>query len=362
MHFVLSLIFLCLSPLLASAKFVDYVTVQGQVSENGKTLANFEYHNSGQIAKAIRGDNVESFEWDGLALIERGGIKYINEPHAGGGNPVLGISGENIDAIFNDVLGTSLGIIKGGGYSAIDKTSFGDDIEDKRLFFTGKPYVEDLGYTFLFRNYRADLGKWQMRDLIGYPNGWNNFAYCGNMPRVRFDLLGASWDSLDMFNYAYRNDSEPDYIDTDRMGVTDDVWRNIENNVIPNMKSQIDYKVKSAVSSESAPSGNKPFSMQYDTDRSYSFGNVIWAMGDGTVKTYSSISYSWTSSTLENKIFINYVWNTTTTVVYSDKFVDIFDTETWLGMNLDPRLMKPYDYGHTWFKEFDGSGTIVREE
>lgn len=144
------------------------------VSENGKTLATFEYHNNGQIAKAIRGTNVESFEWDGLALIERGGIKYINEPHAGGGNPVLGISGDNIDAIFNDVLGTSLGIIKGGGYSAIDKTSFGGDIEDKRLFFTGKPYVEDLGYAFLFRNYRSDLGKWQIRDPIGYPDGWNN--------------------------------------------------------------------------------------------------------------------------------------------------------------------------------------------
>ena len=333
-----------------------------QVSKNGKILANFEYHNSGQIAKAIRGSNVETFEWDGLALIEHSGTKYINEPHAGGGNPVLAILGENTNAIFNDVLGTSLGVAKDDGYFAIDKTSFGADSTDKTSFFTGKPYVEDLGYVFLLRNYRADTGKWQMRDLIGYPNGWNNFAYCGNMPRVRFDLLGASWDSLDMFNYAYRNDSEPDYIDTDRMGVTDDVWRNIENNVIPNMKSQIDYKVKSAVSSESAPSGNKPFSMQYDTDRSYSFGNVIWAMGDGTVKTYSSISYSWTSSTLENKIFINYVWNTTTTVVYSDKFVDIFDTETWLGMNLDPRLMKPYDYGHTWFKEFDGSGTIVREE
>lgn len=33
-------------------------------------------------------------EWDGLALIERNGVKYINEPHAGGGNPILAIAGD----------------------------------------------------------------------------------------------------------------------------------------------------------------------------------------------------------------------------------------------------------------------------
>ena len=65
-----------------------------RVTENGKTLANFEYHNNGQIAKAIRENGIETFEWDGLALIERSGTKYINEPHAGGGNPILAIGGD----------------------------------------------------------------------------------------------------------------------------------------------------------------------------------------------------------------------------------------------------------------------------
>ena len=88
-------------------------------------------------------------------------------------------------------MGTSLGVVKDGGYSAIDKTSFGADSTDKSSFFTGKPYVEDLGYAFLFRNYRADLGKWQVRDLIGYPDGWNNLAYCGNASSFAFDLYGA---------------------------------------------------------------------------------------------------------------------------------------------------------------------------
>ena len=125
-------------------------------------------------------------------LIERNGTKYINEPHAGGGNPVFAIGGDRqkTEAIFTDILGTSMGKVSGNGYSAIDKTSFGADTSDKSSFFTGKPYVEGLGYAFLFRNYRADMGKWLTQDLIGYPDGWNNFAYCNNDVLINVDLFG----------------------------------------------------------------------------------------------------------------------------------------------------------------------------
>ena len=30
------------------------------------------------------------------------------------------------------------------------------------------------------RNYRAGLAKWQTADPMGYPDGWNQLAYCGN--------------------------------------------------------------------------------------------------------------------------------------------------------------------------------------
>ena len=117
----------------------------------------------------------------------RNGTKYINEPHVGG---------ETTEAIFTDMLGTSLGKIEENRYSAIDKTSFGADTSDKLSFFTGKPYVEDLGYAFLFRNYRADMGKWQISDIIGYPDGWNNFAYCNNDITNVVDLLGAAGHAI----------------------------------------------------------------------------------------------------------------------------------------------------------------------
>ena len=163
-----------------------------RVAEDGKELARFEYHNNNQLAKAIRKNGVETFEWDGLALIERNGTKYINEPHVGGGNPVLAISDKSTEAIFTDILGTSLGKIEENRYSAIDKTSFGADTSDKSSFFTGKPYVENIGYAFLFRNYRADMGKWSSQDIIGYPDGWNNFTYCGNKIISYIDLLGCA--------------------------------------------------------------------------------------------------------------------------------------------------------------------------
>ena len=170
--------------------WLDKVT---RILENGKEVARFEYHNNNQLAKVVRENGIETFEWDGLALIERNGTKYINEPHAGGGNPILAIGGDGqkTEAIFTDILGTSMGKVSGNGYSAIDKTSFGADTTDKSSFFTGKPYVEGLGYAFLFRNYRADIGKWLSADLIGYPDGWNNFAYCNNSILSCIDLYGA---------------------------------------------------------------------------------------------------------------------------------------------------------------------------
>ena len=89
------------------------------------------------------------------------------------------------------MLGTSIGRVGENGYSAIDKTSFGVDSSDKLSFFTGKPYVEDMGYAFLLRNYRAGMGKWLSQDLIGYLDGWNSFAYCRNSIISNYDIYGA---------------------------------------------------------------------------------------------------------------------------------------------------------------------------
>lgn len=50
--------------------------------------------------------------------------------------------------------------------------------------------VEGLGHAFLMRNYRAGLAKWQTADPMGYPDGWNQLAYCNNAATSAVDLWG----------------------------------------------------------------------------------------------------------------------------------------------------------------------------
>ena len=154
-----------------------------EVRQNGKTIARFEYNIDGQIAKAIYGDKVEEFMWDGLALIWRSGVTYINEPYVTGGNPVM--AGD--DVLFNDMLGSTLAI----NGKAVEMTSFGETA-DKNAFFTGKPMIDELGFAFLFRDYNPNQGKWTTTDPLGYPDGWNNLAYCNNGVTIKIDYLGGN--------------------------------------------------------------------------------------------------------------------------------------------------------------------------
>ena len=155
-----------------------------EVRQNGETIAKFEYNIDGQIAKAIYGDKKEEFIWDGLALIWRSGVTYINEPYVTGGNPVM--AGD--DVLFNDMLGSTLAV----NDKAVEMTSFGET-DNENAFFTGKPMIDELGYSFLFRDYNPNHGKWTTVDPLGYPDGWNNLAYCGNHSNMAIDTDGALW-------------------------------------------------------------------------------------------------------------------------------------------------------------------------
>jgi len=173
------------------------------ITQNGKITANYDYHISGQIATAsIRTGNspvITQYEWDGLALIKRGPTNLTNEPAVTGGNPILADN----NVLFNDMLGTTIGIAGSNGeksFAPTATTAFGESItnNDQRktnseLFFTGKPNIKGLGYAFLFRNYRANLGKWQTADPLGYPDGWNNLAYGNNQVTMGVDSQGTVW-------------------------------------------------------------------------------------------------------------------------------------------------------------------------
>ena len=158
------------------------------IRENGKTVARFAYGLDGQLESVTRADgSVEHFYWDGLALIGRGKSTFLNEPYMTGGNPIV----SDGKAMLNDMLGSTVGIRDGEKVTPVAMTAFGESA-DQEAMYTGKPHVDGLGYAFLFRNYRAELGKWQSADPIGYPDGWNQMAYCNNGVTISVDWLGAA--------------------------------------------------------------------------------------------------------------------------------------------------------------------------
>ena len=162
---------------------------------DGDGTRTFGWHVDGQLASVTYGGRTEDFTWDGLALVRRGGESFVNEPHLGGGAAVWSSGG---GVLFNDLLATTLGAQgEDGAYTPFARTSFGEDVPrpsgssgQSRSFFTGKPHVEGLGHAFLLRAYRPDLGKWLVTDPLGYPDGWNQLAYCNNRLMEAIDWLG----------------------------------------------------------------------------------------------------------------------------------------------------------------------------
>lgn len=157
------------------------------VVEHGDTIGEYTYGLDYQIASSIWKGQTDTYVWDCLALIGRSDVDIMNVPAMTGGDPI--VIGEQV--VFNDQLGSSLGCFDGKKYSPVQVSSFGvTEKENETAFYAGKPYIQGLGYNFLYRNYRPDLGKWQTSDLIGYPDGWNNLAYCNNGVVSSFDRYG----------------------------------------------------------------------------------------------------------------------------------------------------------------------------
>ena len=171
----------------------------------------YSYGLDGQLARATAPDGQsEEFLWDGLALVSRGSTQFLNEPFPTGGNPVLS---SEAGILFNDHLGSTTGALRGGEFSPVAMTAFGDSA-DEQAFFTGKPFVDGLGYAFLLRNYRPDHGKWLTQDPLGYPDGWNDLAYCENRIDRAVDFIGAIEITL-IQGYVLHDSGDPPNVFSD---------------------------------------------------------------------------------------------------------------------------------------------------
>ena len=260
---------------------------------DGDTKRTFTCHADGQLATANYGDSSESFSWDGLALIQRGDEQFINEPHVGGGNPVVSSKGTSY---FNDMLGTTVGSkTKGRKYSAAALTAFGERLDNADTtspairslgegWFTGKPFVEGLGHAFLFRNYRASLGKWQTADPLGYPDGWNRLGYCACNPVNAYDLcggetvvVGSFYDAL--YHYAYGNGTSATIANSIMLQVlaTESFFEDVLGGIVSRLAS--------------VPHD------QYSDSFSLS-GRIRWEQGDvlGRTSTSWNVTINWTAT------------------------------------------------------------------
>ena len=320
---------------------------------DGDTTRTFTYHADGQLASANYGDTSESFAWDGLALIQRGDEQFVNEPHVGGGNPVASSKGTSY---FNDALGTTVGAKKDGKYSAAVLSAFGENLSvdsptptQNSNFFTGKPMVEGLGHTFLMRNYRAGLAKWQNADPMGYPDGWNQLAYGINSPMEGFDLRGGDWyewNSGTMLAY-YIAPWGPNHLDIDVMGFTDGIYDVIMTNVLPRFRLSILNTVLPIIVGQQSHTGNGKVTVILPSKfRYYNFSSVCWALGDGSVFMDGYANYYWCDRWVDGHLYRYYEITTDFTVRYYDIFKDPLSQEHQGQEAIE--FGTPYSYEHIW--------------
>ncbi len=340
---------------------------------DGARTYRYDWHADGQLARADYGDGTsESFLWDGLALVRRGGENFVNEPHVGGGSPVASSKGA---VYFNDLLGTTVGVREGRGllrakqrtprYTAAALTAFGEPLPGQGAgapmpgaFFTGKPSVPGLGYAFLLRSYRPDLAKWQTADPFGYPDGWNRFTYGLNSPLMGCDLFGASWDNMDFVAYYFLQDSDrPNYIDTDVMGLTGSIFLAMRNAA----ESTVEGFVRSSCPNSAGGNSRAGFGFGVDCK------SIVYALGGGSGRLLDSLSWSWyTTYEWEGDHLYEckyYEWEYSGSMRYSDSFRDPVDVLNLIKRpDLEVPGGRPYDYGHIWRDiSLGGKGILNRK-
>ena len=158
-------------------QFADKVIKVRNIEETSE----FYYNAEGQLVATKNSGNLETFSWDGLAMLSRGRLAYTNEVHVSGGVPVL--IGNSVTV--SDFVGTTMSI----GKKSLKGTAFGEGLEEG--LFTGKPFSTELnGFVFKHRNYSADTASWMVRDPLGYPDGLNNYAYVQGDPINNLDPEG----------------------------------------------------------------------------------------------------------------------------------------------------------------------------
>lgn len=167
--------------------------------ERDGAITRYEYDAQGNlIAKIDPNGQYELWIWDGITLLARGDERYINQPHASGGLPIVSKTARGIRYHRHDPLGTTLVDydLDGNRVHIYEYTIYGEGQRAGELEsspsarFTGKPYDVTLAaYVFPYRNYDPITVRWRSSDPIGFPDGPNNHYYAA-IPTMQIDPWG----------------------------------------------------------------------------------------------------------------------------------------------------------------------------
>ena len=161
----------------------------------------FYYNSEGQLVGKKSSSGIATYTWDGNVLAADGAETFTNEAHISGGVPLLN-GGKDI--IISDYLGNTLA----SGLTQFTNTAYGEGLEDGR--FTGKSYVKELGaFVFQHRLYNSTAGSWATKDPLGFPDGFNGYAYVNGRPLTYYDVYGTTEEEFTIRDYAYNGGGDP---------------------------------------------------------------------------------------------------------------------------------------------------------
>ncbi|MCL5279871.1 MAG: hypothetical protein M1376_08210 [Planctomycetes bacterium] len=213
--------------------WVDWVQWSGPcppvpepAADNWTTLL-YRYDAAGRrIEKQYNDETITKYVYDGDHCIAEYDVsnilrrKYIYGPGVDQPVAMIEAAGSYAGTYYYhcDGLGSVVGLTNASGntvevyeYDVYGRLGASDASHPNRLLFTGREYDQETGlYYYRARYYNPQIGRFLQTDPVGYSNGMNWYAYCGNDPTTRCDPSGLAWEDCSIRIVLYNGSAEGD--------------------------------------------------------------------------------------------------------------------------------------------------------
>jgi len=222
---------------------VDFLRYSGTTAStppdirDWETAVNYKYDTSGRRIKKKVDNYTIRYLYDGGNVIGEYDIndnllrKYIHGARVD--EPVCMINVADSSAVYfyhYDGLGSVVALSDSSGdscqsyeYSAYGQVAVSDpNFTANPYMFTGRRFDFETGiYLYRCRYYNPYIGRFLQTDLIGYGDGINWYAYCGNNPIGRVDPSGTCFSPTNSGAGTYQTAGLADYYESWKGTVTD---------------------------------------------------------------------------------------------------------------------------------------------